>query len=232
MILQLIENPSVATEVVALVDMHDDLSLWINCLDGIVTSGDVGREVGGVLGASTCDIHVIVIPQHTVTSLVSYLYPLHVADTSILQGFQHLGSMTRYGLLHLLESITLPSGRYCLMSRVCPSIRVMEVDHEAEAQLLCSPSLGHDIVLVAQTAIWIYPDTKADGVDTEVTKQRQALLLLATGAIEVDTVALHLREPTDIGSLGETTHIVSFLLFRSRVIIVAATGSRDREQEC
>ena len=139
--------------------------------------------------------------------------------------------MISYRLFHLLESITLPSSRYFLVSRICPSIRIMEINHQAIAERLCTTCLGDDIILTAPTTFRIYPHAKADCICTKVAKKPHAFLCLAILIIEFHTVLLHLGEPTDIGSLSKTAHIVCFLLFRNWRIVAAATCSCDREQE-
>ena len=222
-------------QVVSLIEMHNHLSLRINRLDGIITGIDISGKVCHVLRGTAChlqgSIASLIIPEHSVGSLVTNLYPLYV-DASCLQGIENILGMIGNRLLHLLKIIVLPGCRNALFSWVCPGIRVVEVYHQSHTELLSSPCLCHHIILSVPSILRIYPYTKTDGVHAEVAEKRHALSSFTISIIELLSILLHLCNPTYIGSLGEVTHIVCLLLFGSGIIIIAATHARDRKQEC
>ena len=211
--------------------MHDDFCLRINFLYSIITGVDISSKIGCILRYLT-GYSLIAIPEHSVAGFITHLHPLYVGYTSILQGCQHILCMISHSLFHLFGSIALPCSRNFLVARVSPGIRIVEVNHQTEAELLSSPSLGDDIILATPATFRIYPDTQTDGIGSLFAEEFHAFCSLAILIIEFHTILLHLCEPTYIGALGETAHIVCLLLFGSGIIIIAATRARDRKQEC
>ena len=210
--------------------MHDDFSLWINRLYSIITGVNISSKVGCILRYLT-GYSLIAVEEHSVAGFITHLHPLYVGYTFILQGCQHILGMISHSLFHLFGSIALPCGRNFLVTRVSPGIRIVEVNHQTEAELLSTPSLGDDIILATPATFRIYPDTQTDRIGSLFAKELHAFCSLAILIIEFYTVLLHLCEPGNIGALGKTAHIVCLLLFGSGIIIIAATRARDRKQE-
>ena len=210
--------------------MNDDLCLWINRLNSIITGVDISSKNGCILRHLT-GYSLIAVEEHSVAGFIAYLHPLYVGYTSILQGCQYILGMISHSLFHLFGSIALPCSRNFLVARVSPGIRIVEVNHQTEAELLSSTSLGDDIILATPASFRIYPDTQTDRIGSLFAKELHAFCSLAILIIEFHTILLHLCEPGNIGALGEATHIVCFLLLVNCRIVAAATCSCNREQE-
>ena len=95
--------------------------------------------------------------------------------------------MCCHGSLHLVKVVleVVPCGRDVLLARVSPRVRVMEVYHYTLAEILGTPCLCKQILLVAPSVGRIYPYTKTYRVDTEVAQQRHAVLLRTFGIVEL-----------------------------------------------
>ena len=79
----------------------------------------------------------------------------------------------------------------------------MEVDHQLQAQSLCTQRLCHHVGLVAIAIGGVHPHAQTYCVHAQLLHQLEAVGLLAVSVIKFHSRFLHLRHPTDVGTFGK-----------------------------
>jgi hypothetical protein len=102
--------------------------------------------------------------------------------------------------LQLGEIVILPRGGLRLLARIGPGVAVVKIDHDAKAHRLGALGHFHDVVLAAPAAFRVDPDAEADGIDSLVLQDLQAILGLSVVAVKWRAGRFHFRQPADVGA--------------------------------
>ena len=120
----------------------------------------------------------------TVVSLVSNLNHSNI-NTCIQKRRNTFGCILRYCCNFLIDCVICPGFRCFLFSRICPEIRIMEIDQHFHACVSCPFSdflcffkiVVTTAVSVAIAVIWIIPHTDTHIVDTRFFQLVKKLLV-------------------------------------------------------
>ena len=211
-----------------MIQMDDDLGFGEYFLHGVVA----GRGHYGVVGHAGAglarDAGIVLIPEHSVGSLIAHLHPFR-GDALIFKGCEHFACVALDGPAELFEAVVSPSLRFVLLGRIGPPVAVVEVYHDSHAQVAGNLSFGYYILHSAPALGRVYPYPVADGVESELLHQGGALALLTGGVVELDAVIGHFGGPAYVGALCERSRLrcLRLLFFLSVSVVVAGGCQRE-----
>ena len=163
------------------------------------------------------------VPQHTVSGLVSYLYPFG-GDAFFFQCSKYIAGMFGYGILEFVQRICIPCSRFSLLSRICPTVAVMKINHQSHTQLMSTPGFYQYIAFITPTVGGIHPYTQSDGIHSQFAEQSYTFRFASGRGIELGSGFFHFGEPAYIGSFGKSTHVISRCFGENRFVIITASS--------
>ena len=111
----------------------------------------------------------------------------------------------------------------------------MEVNHDAHAKRLGAEGFFQDILSAVVAIRRINPDTITDCIEAKFLHQHRTFALLTRSVVERIALRLHLRHPTDIGTLGKgwrsLLSSVSRLDWLFRFVRIARSTHAAEEQQ-
>ena len=144
--------------------------------------------------------HSAIGPQHTIAHLVTHLHHIGLG-TLRLESKKRLLGVVIDSVAHLVIRECLPCLRHYLLCRVCPIVRVVEVEKKHHAGLL--DALSHDervlqvaiaiTLRVAQLRLRVNKQTQTDVVHTIVAKYLNGITLDTSIRKSHTTVLLRLQ---------------------------------------
>ena len=136
-------------------------------------------------------------PQHSRCYLVAWLYEVR-CGTSLFQCCQTLLGVFVYLHLQLVYRQSFPRLWQSVFSRVCPCVRVVEVEHESLSVVLYPLSQFSHVVqrlvasgsVVRHSAVRIYEETYALSVPSVVAEELQHVALLHSALVLISYIIL------------------------------------------